>query len=623
MQMRALALIAGIATMAGPILVRPTAAQVSDILTYRYDNARSGVNLQETILNKSNVKSGHFGKLAFRNVDGNIYAQPLIVFQAGILNRQSPVNVVIVATEHNSVYAFDADDVSSDPEPFAVSKKALWQRGLGPTIQSDGMNFLINGKSIAPGCGDLTTEIGITGTPVIKLTKHAPPKQGVIYAVAKSFSGTNVTYTLFELNLADGTTIGNPVRIKGGASGPNGMITFDPIIQLNRPALLLDSNDVLYVAFGGHCDEGDYRGWVLAYDVSDPSGPKQKPLDVWSTTFTRRSGGMSDKSGRGGIWMSGYGLATDGNNIYFSTGDGTYDIPSDSAFRELSDTVVKARFASGKFDVQDWFAPQNTTEHPDIQNELKTFDVDLGSAGPVLVPKSHLLIAAGKEGRMYLIDRDDMGKGKKASVQSFQVTRPSVAVVNQPKMAGDITYWNIHGAPVIWPLEGQMLVYVMGEEDSLKQFRLVPDSASGGWKFDPPSFLKKSNETVGLPPSNIQNDPKRKVFMPGGFLTISANGTDPGTGIVWATMPYAQNANMDVVRGVLRAFDASDVSQGELWDSEVSGNDGLGFFAKYNPPVVANGKVYVAAFQQERDDNGHHYKADGGLLSALVIYGPK
>src|SRR5204863_2941903 len=117
--------------------------------------------------------------------------------------------------------------------------------------------------------------------------------------------------------LADGKPLNSGVPIEGKVSGPNGtMISFDPLFQLNRPALLLDQN-TLYVAFGGHCDAGDYRGWVFAYDVSDPSAPKK--LDVYSTTFTKRTGGTDDKDGRGGIWMSGYGLATDGSDIYFST----------------------------------------------------------------------------------------------------------------------------------------------------------------------------------------------------------------------------------------------------------------------------------------------------------------
>lgn len=603
---------------AGLIAVRPMAAQVDDVLTHRYDNARSGANLKETTLKKSNVNHAAFKKLAFRNVDGNIYAQPLIVFQAGIVNRPSPVNVVIVATEHNSVWAFDGDDTSADANPFQITQKALWH--TGPEASPDGSPGLgdsvdtieLYGAIKAGGCADTTTEVGITSTPAITLTQKTAPKKGAIFVVAKSKSGTQFTYTLFALNLADGKPMGN-LPITGTVSGPNGTIAFDPLFQLNRPALLLDGN-VLYVAFGGHCDTGNYRGWVFAYDVSDPSAPKN--LDVFSTTFTERTNNMDDKNGRGGIWMSGYGLATDGNSIYFSTGDGTYDVTNPS-FRQLSDSVLKTKLVTGKFQLQDWFSSQN-------RDELKTFDADLGSAGTVLVPNSHLLIAGGKEGRLYLIDRNDMGRGTKVSLNSFQVTNAPHPKVATPTRAGDINFWNIHGAPVIWPLQGQMFVYVMGEEGHLRQYRLIPDPGPAGWQFDA-AFQKTSRETVGLPPPNDLNNPNHMIFMPGGFLTVSASGTDASTGIIWATMPFAGNANMNVVPGALRAFDASDVSKPEIWGSEDSGdpNDSLGFFAKYNPPVVANGKVYVATFQQERIDNGQHRKADGGLQPALVIYGLK
>ena len=151
-----------------------------------------------------------------------------------------------------------------------------------------------------------------------------------------------------------------------------------------------------------------------------------------------------------------------------------------------------------------------------------------------------------------------------------------------------------------------MFVYVMGEEDNLKQYRLTKDPGPGGWKFASNLPFKKSKEFVGLPRTNNLRDPMRTmIFMPGGFLTVSANGKDAASAIVWATMPFMEDANMHVVRGALRAFDASDVSKGQLWGSEDTGNqkDGLGFFAKYNPPVVANGKVYAAAFQQEDGDH--------------------
>lgn len=605
------------------ILLRPIAAQNVDVLTQRYDTSRSGANLNEATLIKSNVNNKTFGKLAFRNLDGNPYAQPLIVTKAQIVNRQTPVNVVIVATEHNSVYAFDADDTSADP-PAGVTTKALWHTGPGSPGLGNPVDSLTLSRQLGEGtgCVDLTTEIGITGTPAIKLTQTTPSKQGAIFVASKALAGAQYSYTLVALNLADGKPLGGGVSIQGSVPGPNGAISFDPFHELNRPALLLDGN-TLYIAFGGHCDVGDYRGWLFAYDVSNPSNPKQ--LDVFSSTVTARTN-EDDLNGRGGIWMSGYGPVAADGGVFFTTGDGTYNVANPKV-REVSNSVVKTSLVGGKLQIQDWFAPLNA-QNANNQNgfNMTTFDLDLGSAGPVPIPNSHLLLAGGKEGRWYLIDRSSMGQGTKLSLHSFQVTRPPQPRVPNPAKSGDVLFWNIHGAPVIWPLQGQMFAYVMGEEDSLKQYQLIPDTGPAGWKFATDAPFKKSIETVGLPPANILNDPGRNVvYMPGGFLTLSAKGTDPATGIVWATMPFADNANRAVVRGVLRAFDATDVSKGELWDSEQSGNDGLGFFAKFNPPVVANGKVYVTAFQQEsiETNTGAHSVAQGGLLPALVIYGLK
>jgi len=529
-------------------------AQV-DVLTYRYDNQRSGANLNESTLNKANVKPKSFGKLAFRIVDGNIYAQPLIVTGARIANRPAPVDVAIVATEHNSVYAFDSKDTSPDP-PSGESAKALWHTGpatLGNAVDSPELSQKIG----AGNCLDLTTEIGITGTPVIQLTSAAPPKPGVIFLAAKSKAGAQFVYQLFALNLADGTPMGAAVNIEGSVNSPNGTITFDALLHLNRPALLLDGT-TLYIAFGGHCDTGDYRGWVFAYDVSDPTAPRK--LDVFSTTFTPRTQNINDKNGRGGIWMSGYGPAAVDGSVFFSTGDGTFNTANPASL-ELANSIVKIQTTAGKIQVQDFFTPQN-------QNELKIFDADLGSSGAVPVPNSHLLLAGGKEGRLYLIDRNDMGRGTKISLHSLQVTNAPRNRVNNPQIAGDRLYWNIHGAPVLWPRNGMMFVYLMGEEDFLKQYRLLPDPAAG-WKFDSDTPFRRSKETPGLPPPNLLNDPTRTtIWMPGGFLTLSAKGTDTSTGIVWATMPFSDNANQGVVRGAIRAFDASDVSKGQIWGSE-------------------------------------------------------
>jgi hypothetical protein len=587
--------------------VRPSAGQV-DVLTQHNDNTRSGVNLHEATLNTSNVNREHFGKLAFRLVDGNVYAQPLVVSQMKVANRPGATNIVIIATEHNSVYAYDADDTNQ-----ASTTALLWHTGpdtLGPPVESTQLNSDIK----SPGCADLTTEIGITGTPAIKITRSSPPREGVLFVAAKSRQSNKYLYTLYTLDLTTGKKlatkpiVGSVPGTGAGSigSGANRVIFFDPMLELNRPGLLLADN-TLYLAFGGHCDSGKYHGWLLAYDVSDPKNPKN--VGVFCST---PNGKGSDHEGRAGIWMSGQGpAADDAGNIYFVTGDGTYNGKTD-----FGDSVIKVKLASNKLQVLDWFTPQN-------QDFLKNKDVDLGSSGVVFVPNSHLLLVGGKEGRLYLIDRTHMGKGALTALHSFQVThqpdlRPSPPV-----------FYNIHGTPVVWARPGEMFVYVNGEEDPLKQYRLIPDNGPGapGWKFASDQPFKTSPESAPYPnfPTGMFGQPGRDpVWMPGGFLSLSANGDNAGTGILWVAMPYAESANHAVVRGVLRAYDALDVSKGELWDSENTGNgqDRLGQFAKFAPPTIANGKVYVGTFQQETIGNdGIHRKVQGGDQPALAIYG--
>src|SRR5665213_720301 len=289
------------------IFVVPRLRAQVDVLTQHNDNARSGANLRETTLNTSNVNKDHFGKLASRTVDGNVYAQPLVVSGALISGRESPTNVVIVATENNSVYAFDAEDTDR-----ASTKALLWHTGptvLGEHIESRELYARIG----TPACGDLTTKIGITGTPAIQISKPGSPKEGTIFVAAKSKSGSGYVYKLFALSLATGeqiaaTEIEGEVAGSGIGStgnGQNRVIAFDPMYELNRPALLLNGN-TLYVAFGGHCDQGPYHGWVMAYDVSDPKTPKR--LAVFCSTPNGKGG---DEEGRAGIWMSGEGPAAD------------------------------------------------------------------------------------------------------------------------------------------------------------------------------------------------------------------------------------------------------------------------------------------------------------------------
>ena len=342
--------------------------------------------------------------------------------------------------------------------------------------------------------------------------------------------------------------------------------------------------------------------------------------------------------------MSGHGLAEESGNIYFVTGDGTYD-PAKS---DYGNSVVKAKLVDRQLAVQDWYSPQN-------RDRLTRDDADLGSVGAVPVPASHLLLGGGKEGRMYLIDRNKMGKGIDLAVDSFQVTHapfPPARCTDPAATPHECHYYNLHGAPVIWPRSTpskHMFVYINGEEDPLKQYKLIPDTGPAGWKFESPAGFRNpfdallpfasscpnpgTLDCISAPYPNFPKglfdaarDPADMVWMPGGFLSLSADEDKDGTGIVWVSMPHAKDANKQVVLGVLRAFDASNVSR-QLWASEDPGNpeDRLGQFAKNAPPVVANGKVYIGTFQAEVVDRNTmvHTKNPHGDKPALVIYGVK
>jgi hypothetical protein len=580
-----------------------------DVLTQHNNNARTGANLNEKTLTVAHINNSEFGKLAYRIVDGDIYAQPLIVTNSKSPNGDTKA-MAIVATENNTVYSFDADDTKQNS-----ATAQLWQRNLGPSIDYQTLYKAIG----QPSCSDLTLQIGITSTPAIALGATSP-RTGVIFVTAKTRTGNHYAYTLYALDLSTGNPISNiPIggQVSGQGlgstgSGNNAKIVFDPKFQLNRPALLLAGN-TLYIAFGGHCDSGPYHGWVFAYDVSNPK--MMKKMGVICTTPNGKGpvepGTNTYVEGLGGIWMSGEGPSLDDSgNVFLATGNGTYNGATD-----YGDSVLKLRVDGGNLRIVDWFTPAN-------QNLLKDKDYDLGSGGVALIPNSHLALAGGKEGRMFLLDRNNLGKGGAQSLHSFQVT-PNPVPVNQ------IGY-NIHGAPVIWPRNGAMFLYVMGEEDHLKQYRLIPDTGPGGngWKFESDTPFKISTVIAPYPgyPAPPVYSPTRadSTWMPGGFLTLSADGSNDGTGILWVNMPYGANANRQVVRGVLRAFDASDVSRPQLWDSESTGraHDSLGQFAKYVPPTVANGKVYVAVFQQETVlPTGVHVKPAVGDQPALVIYG--
>lgn len=495
-----------------------------NVLTHHNNVRRTGANLQETVLNTANVNERQFGKLFSRAVDGYIYAQPLYASQINFPD-QTIRNVIYVATENNSLYAFDADD----PE----TTEPLWQVNLGAPVPS---------SDLSPNYRDLVPQVGITGTPVIDLGKQT------IYVVAKSKDTSDGSYhqRLHALELATGLDrTGSPVEITASVAGDgsgsvNGTITFNPLWSLNRPGLLL-LNGVVYIGFGSHGNLGEYHGWLLGYDATT-----LQQVGAFNT---------SPNSEGGSIWMSGQGLiADDDNNIYVTTGNGPFDLQNDR--RDYGDCALKFSTANG-LTLVDYFTPHNT----DVLNAI---DADLGAGGPVLLPGVNRLIFTGKDTVLRVLDTNNLGGFDPVADRIVQQFQPS----SRRKL----------GAPVFWesPTYGPVIYYWAGG-DNLKVYKLL------GGKFQEFEAARSSIASV----VGISNAAP---------MSLSANGNKAGTGILWATGSTAGDANRNTVPGVLRAFDASDITR-ELWNSQQNPErDDIGNFAKFCPPTVANGKVYVPTF---------------------------
>ena len=503
------------------LIPSPAQAQVS-VTMHHNDMGRTGQNLNETILNTSNVNVNQFGKLFACQVDGYVYAQPLYVAQVTISSAIH--NVVYVATENDSVYAFDADNGAP-----------LWHVNLGTPVPS---------TDVSSTYKDLTPVIGITGTPVID------PVSSAIYLVAKTKNTSNNTYhqSLHALDITSGAEKpGSPIEITAsvpgsGSGSSGGTIAFQPLYQLNRPGLLL-LNGVVYIAFGSHGDIGPYHGWVLGYNASTLA-----QLAVFNTT---------PNGSEAAIWQGGQGLVADADNIYFMTGNGTFD--ANTGGTDYGDSVVKLPASTG-LSVSDYFTPDN-------QGSLNQTDADLGSGGPILLPGTSSIVGGGKDGILRLINTASMGEFNAAfngDLQEFQATSGII-------MIGPI-YWNS-------PNHGPVL-YLWGPGDYLKAFEFL----NGAFQTTP---VSKSTMTSPAGNSNAAG------------LSLSANESTSGSGIVWASVSYSGDSNQQTVPGILRAFDATNLST-ELWDSKQNAaRDDVGNYAKFAPPTIANGKVYLATFSNQ------------------------
>lgn len=337
-------------------------AQVN-VLTGNYDNSRSNANLQEVQLTPASVGPGAFGKLGTLPVDGQVYAQPLYV--SGIsLPGAGAHDVVYLATQHNSVYAYDAQ--------AAASPTLYWHVNLGPSVPSE---------VIQSGYTDVTPEVGVLSTPVID------PGAGVIYVVAETLSNGAPIFQLHALDLTNGSErMNGPVtisaKVKGNGAGSDGVnIAFDPTAQIQRPGLLL-ANGIVYIGFGSHADSGGWHGWVIGYKAGD--------LRAQAGAFN------STPNGNGGsIWQSGRGLAADETGaLYFISGNGDGD-----GTTNFGESVLKLSGTS--FQPLDWYSPGNA-------GWLSDGDYDL-SAGVALIPGTHTAIAGDKYGDYYVVNGDRMG----------------------------------------------------------------------------------------------------------------------------------------------------------------------------------------------------------------------
>ncbi len=598
---------------AGPInldglsLVRSIATNVS-VLTQHNDMNRTGANLGETILTSSNVTPEHFGKLFSLPVKGQVFAQPLYVSGLEIAGK-GVHNVLYIATMNNWVYAYDADDVLQANTP-------LWKRHLGPSIALPdpgiGPTFIDankhdTGRPTKPDGSlvylDILTEVGILSTPVISRENHA------LYVVSATKDpavqgAAAYAHFLHALDLGTGAEkFGGPMRIVASSKGAgyvgengeadnvsNGRVRFVSHRQLQRPGLLL-TGGAIHVAFASYGDRDCYHGWIIAYDART-----LRQTAVFNATPTNLSSD-ADHTGRGGIWQAGAGLAADPHALYFSTGNGGYADATD-----FGDCFVKLRLDNLK--ALDWFSPFN-------QEALASNDIDLGSSGILLVPDTDLLMGGGKESKFFLMKRNQMGHfdasaGNSQILQNFYVhapDNPDDPIRSARKYDG--SGHHIHGAPAYWQGPHGRWIYVWAEVDVVKAYELPP---SERFETTPLKLKGIPNATLGIPASSgavngLGDIPGIPPGMPGGMISISANASAPGSGILWATHPLA-NANKAVVPGVLRAFDASDLGK-ELWNSRLNvPRDDVGSYAKFCAPTIANGRVYVATFSGAVDVYG-------------------
>jgi hypothetical protein len=495
-----------------PVATASSSQPGGDVLTWHNDAARTGQYLSETTLTPATVNAANFGLKAMWAVDGRVDAQPL--YAAAVAVAGSARNLVIVATEHGTVYAFDADAGS-----------VVWQRS---TLAAGEM------PSDPRNCGQVAPEIGVTATPAID---RALGPAGTVFVTAAS---GQYVQRVHALDLASGAERpGSPVAVQArypgsGDNSSGGVVSFDPAFY-NERAGLLAAGGVLYTAWGSHCDFRPYTGWVLAFD--EASLAQRAALNV------------TPNGAGGAFWNAGAGPAMDaGGSIYLLAGNGTFDpVLTASGFPASGDfgNAFLKLGTAGSLTVADYFATSDTIAQSNA-------DSDLGSGGAMVLPDQvdaggrtrHLAVGAGKDGNIYVVDRDAMGRYSAASNQAYQVLGGSLGggVFSSPAYFNGAIYYGAVGAP-------------------LKRFALTAARLAA----------TPSSQTGAVFP------------YPGATPSVSANGT--AGAIVWAV----ENGSP----AVLHAYDAADLSMELYNSSQNAARDSLGPGNKFVTPTVAAGRVLV------------------------------
>ena len=538
----------------------------TDILMQHNDLNRTGWNPNETILNTSNVTPTNFGLLYKHTVDDQIFAQPLIISGVNVTDpiTHTPVtrNLLIVVTVKNTMYAFDADDGTLDP---------YWQLNFTPPGEIPpnaadvhallcGLNSYTDFKAAGNGLGQVGS-FGTVGTPAVDKATNT------LYFVSRyrdinvdngahsfdqDWSSAGFFQQVHALDLSTGAEkFGGPVLIDpvttfvpGTGLGNNGNeIHFDPRRQNQRGGLFI-SNGIVYIPYAGHCDMDYYHGWILGYKLDDLS---QQLVRYVSTPNDER----------GGIWMSGAAPAVDASgNIYFAAGNGNNGSSSTSP-ENMALSVVKTTpdLVNHTLTNISWYKPTSAT-----YNAWNTSDLDFAT-GVVLIPGANMLVTAHKSGKVMA-----MPQGIPAPGGAFDDTNPDFHAYDLGAGA------NAQGHSSLTYFGGTVnkFIYQFSENTHLMAFP-----------------VNTGTRTLGTP---IQNTsvPVNTV-MEGGYSSVSSNGTDPLSAILWVANLTGTTA------GTLHALKADDITQ-ELWNSDADPADKLGNYAKMSPPTIANGKVYVSTF---------------------------